>query len=96
MQRGNVNIESPFQRKPEVLQGSIIGRLFFLSILETLALEPIGSPTMYADDTNVTFAASNMTDLDTQINSELKSINLWLRANKLSLNVAKTKCVYGH
>ena len=35
---------------------------------------------MYADDTNVTFAAS-----------ELKSINLWLRANKLSLNVAKTE-----
>ena len=35
---------------------------------------------MYADDTNVTFAAS-----------ELKSINLWLRANKLSLNLAKTE-----
>ena len=46
---------------------------------------------MYADDTNVTFAASNMIDLESQINSELKSINLWLRANKLSLNVAKTK-----
>jgi hypothetical protein len=46
---------------------------------------------MYADDTNVTFAASNMIDLESQINSELKSINLWLRANKLSLNVAKTE-----
>ena len=41
--------------------------------------------------TNVTFAASDMPSLDTQINTELKSINLWLRANKLGLNVAKTE-----
>ena len=46
---------------------------------------------MYADDTNVTFAASDMLALETQINTELKSINLWLRANKLILNVAKTE-----
>ena len=32
-----------------------------------------------------------MLGLETQINTELKSINLWLRANKLSLNVAKTE-----
>ena len=46
---------------------------------------------MYADDTNVTFAASNMIDLETQINTEQKSINLLLRDNKLSLGVAKTE-----
>ena len=40
---------------------------------------------MYVDDTTVTFAASDMLGLETQINTELKSINLWLRANKLSL-----------
>ena len=49
------------------------------------------TPRMYADDTNVTFAASDMLGLETQINTELKSINLWLKANKLSLNVAKTE-----
>ena len=32
-----------------------------------------------------------MLGLETQINTELKSINLWLGANKLSLNVAKTE-----
>jgi len=46
---------------------------------------------MYADDTNVTFAASNMIGLETQINTELTSINVWLRANKLSPTVAKTE-----
>ena len=35
---------------------------------------------MYADDTNVTFAASNMIDFESQTNTELKSIDL--RANK--------------
>ena len=37
-----------------------------------------GCPRMYAGDTNVTFAASNMVDLETQINNELSSINIWL------------------
>ena len=32
-----------------------------------------------------------MLGLEAQINTELKNINLWLRANKLSLNVAKTE-----
>ena len=50
---------------------------------------------MYADDTNVIFAASDMLGLETQINTELKSINLWLKANKLSLSVGKN-WVYGH
>ena len=44
---------------------------------------------MYADDTNVTFCAANIPDLDSQINSDLKYIDRWLKANKLSLNVAK-------
>ena len=46
---------------------------------------------MYADDTNVSFSASDKLGLETQINTELKSINPWLKANKLSLNVAKTE-----
>ena len=46
---------------------------------------------MYADDTNVTFAGPSLIDLETQINSELKHTDLWLKANKLSLNIAKTK-----
>ena len=66
-----------------VRQGSIIGPLLFLVYITDLPnCLSLGSPRMYADDTNVTFAASDMIDLETQINTELKSINLWLRANK--------------
>ena len=53
----------------------------------------VGSPRMYADDTNVTFSAATIPDLESQINSDLKYIDRWLKANKLSLNVAKTERV---
>ena len=46
---------------------------------------------MNADDTNVTSSAAIVADLETQINSDLEHIDLWLKANKLSLNVAKTE-----
>ena len=50
-----------------------------------------GSPRVYADDTDVTFSATTIPDLESQINSDLKYIDCWLKANKLSLNVAKTE-----
>ena len=47
---------------------------------------------MYADDTNATFSAATIPELESQIN-DLKYIDRWLKANKLSLNVAKTERV---
>ena len=47
---------------------------------------------MFGDDTNITFAASTLIDLENGLNSELRSLNPWLISNKLScLNVAKTE-----
>ena len=87
LQRCNVNnhLSSASPLNCGIPQGSIIGPLLIFDLYKLL-----GSPGMYADDTNVTFAASVMLGLETKINTKLKRINLWLRANKLSLNVAKT------
>ena len=41
----------------------------------------------YADDTNISFAASTTSDLEVMINNVLANVNTWSRANKLSLNV---------
>ena len=46
---------------------------------------------MYADDTSLTVSASDTASLETQINQELKCVNEWLLANKLTLNVTKTE-----
>ena len=44
-----------------------------------------------ADDTNITVAADSLTELESKINLDLKNLNRWLLANRLSLSVAKTE-----
>ena len=46
---------------------------------------------MFADDTNISFSSNSLSDLEHLINFELQSLNRWLIANKLSLNIAKTE-----
>ena len=46
---------------------------------------------MYADDTYITMAASDLNVLEREMNNELRNLNLWLLANKFSLNIAKTE-----
>ena len=48
---------------------------------------------MLADDTTITISGSSQADLEQETNLELLNLHCWLKANKLSLNVAKT--VYG-
>ena len=50
-----------------------------------------GIPRMFADDTNISFSSNTFSDLEHLINFELQSLNRWLIANKLSLNIAKTE-----
>jgi len=94
MQRCNVNNHlsstSPLNRGAP--QGSIIGPLLLLIYVNDLPnCLNMGTPRMYADDTNVTFSVTTIPDLESQINSDLKYIDRWLKANKSSLNVAKTE-----
>ena len=48
-------------------------------------------PIMFADDTNLFFSSSNIKTLLATANYELEKISLWFIANRLSLNVEKTK-----
>ena len=46
---------------------------------------------MFADDTNLFLSVINVDDLFSEMNCELNKISLWFKANKLWLNLAKTK-----
>jgi len=41
---------------------------------------------MYVDDTSITFAGSDVDEINSCINLDLERIRVWLAANKLTLN----------
>ena len=51
----------------------------------------VAAPRMFADDTSITLSTKTVADLKLAVTSELDNLTCWLRANKLSLNVAKTE-----
>ncbi len=75
-----------------VPQGSILGPLLFLLYINDLP-ECLNTttPRPFADDTNLTASGDSMNDVEFAVNSDLENLRNWLMANKLSLNVAKTK-----
>ena len=46
---------------------------------------------MFADDTNITVPSCTFAELEQATNSELNNLYSLLKANKLSLNIAKTE-----
>ena len=75
-----------------VPQGSNLGPLLFLIYINDLPnCLSTASPRMFADDTNVSLASSTLHELENVLNQDLQNLNIWLKVNKLSLNIAKTE-----
>lgn len=49
---------------------------------------------MYADDTNLLLADTNVNTLHSKAESELKLVNQWINDNKLKLNISKTNYIF--
>ena len=73
-------------------QGSILGPLLFLIYINDLPNSLQNAvPRMFVDDTNLTLSAKTLTELKLALAPELNNLSCWLKANKLSLDVAKTE-----
>ena len=76
-----------------VPQGSVLGPLLF-----TLYINDIGNsvsciPRLFADDTCLIVEDNDIKSLNIKVTSDISTLNKWMVANKLTLNLAKSKLI---
>ena len=75
-----------------VPQGSTLGPLLFLLYINDLSCcLKHTTASDFADDTCLIYVSSNIKTIETCFNFDLKNLNEWLRASRLSLNIKKTE-----
>jgi hypothetical protein len=78
-----------------VPQGSVLGPLLFLIYINDIVhSSKLFKFTLFADDTSLYYSCKQPNKLEETINTELSKISDWLSANRLSLNVGKSKLLY--
>ena len=87
------NLSSFIELAISVIQGSTLGPLLFLCYINDLWAASSLFSVLFADDTVSLAKGRNLRDLTVYVNEELRKIANWFRANKMALNVSKTKFI---
>jgi hypothetical protein len=87
----NGNLSDSKRIKISILQGSILGPILFLCFINDLFLVTTLLTLMFADDTFSLKSSSDLKSLCDEVNSEINKMAVWFRANKLAVNINKTK-----
>ena len=74
-----------------VPQGSWLGPLLSLIYINDLPKTIQGKVSISSDDTSLCHLSNDIAKLESAINEDQELLDSWLKGNKLSLNVAKTK-----
>jgi hypothetical protein len=69
-------------------EGVFFGTFAFLIYTNDLPnlIKITSLPVLFADDTSILFAQSNLTELNNNMNSIFEIVNDWFRVNQLALN----------
>ena len=74
-----------------VPQGSVLGPLFFnIFVNDIFKSSKRAKIILFADDTNIRYAADNLESLESIVNTDLCQIFKWFSANKLTVSLEKT------
>ena len=92
----NGHISSPKSIDISVLQGSILGPILFLCYINDLPEATTLLTFLFADDTCGLISGPILSELIDIMNTEINKLANWFRANKMAVNIGKTKFIIFH